>query len=80
MDLVCATQTAHVTTSTGQSVIVREGGFWRVNDPIVRDYPHLFSEDVRPYVSTSEPLPVDAPVEQATAAPGEKRATVRKDT
>lgn len=54
---------------------VKEGQAWHADHPLVKDHPDAFS---------SEPLVIyprgwEAPVEQATAAPGEKRATRRAD-
>lgn len=62
---------------------VRRGTFWWADCPMVRDNPDLFS-DAPPEV---EILPrnwpasyVESSVEQATAAPGEKRSTRRAKT
>lgn len=67
---------ARYTTSTaatpgGMPLIVQEGEAWDADDPLVLAHPELFSD---------EPLRVqtshgrrDRVVEQATAAPGEKR-------
>lgn len=41
---------------------------WRSDDPFVRDHPELFSR--KPPITGAT---VDPPVEQATAAPGERR-------
>ena len=72
MQLVCAITTASVAPPKGgPSIVVREGGYWRAEDPVVVAYPSLFTTDLRYNLNSSEPL--DAPVEQATAAPGEKR-------
>ncbi len=78
MDVVCATQTAHVAPPSGEGlpITVIDGSFWRADDPVVVAYPSLFTTDVRYNLHSSEPLD-DAPVEQATAAPGEKRTTRR---
>lgn len=77
MKLVCAITTATVAPPKGGlPVVVREGGYWRAEDPVVVAYPSLFTEDLRYNLNSSEPLD-DMPVEQATAAPGEKRATRR---
>jgi len=43
---------------------VREGDLVRASDPIVRKFPKFFA----PAIATDEPR-----IEQATAAPGEKR-------
>lgn len=52
-------------------VPVRRGEVWYAEDPFVKAHPDLFSDDP-PRARGSEPE-----VEQATAAPGEKRATRR---
>lgn len=75
MDVVYATGTAHVTTEHGQRVVVHKGQHWPATDPVVKAQPSLFSTDARYGLAYSvEPEGYDAPVvEQATAAPGEKR-------
>lgn len=80
MRLVCAITTATVAPPKGggHNIVVREGGYWRAEDPVVVAYPSLFTEDVRYNLNSSEPL--DAPVEQASAAPGEKRGPVNRKT
>jgi hypothetical protein len=49
-------------------VALRRGEAWRADDPIVKERPDLFenADDQ------------DAPVEEATAVPGDKRSTRRK--
>jgi hypothetical protein len=47
----------------------RKGELLRSDDPAVRKYPQFF----RPMTIRSTVKPKPAPVEQATAAPGEKR-------
>jgi hypothetical protein len=63
----------------GVPVQVREGTHWSDEDPIVKANPDLFSDDPRYGMLFSRPLqPEDyPPVEQATAAPGERRNTRR---
>lgn len=74
MDVVYAQYDAQVTTPDGGRFMVRLGQYWPPDDPVVRAAPEgLFSPDPRPGVSCSVP-----PVEQATAAPGEKRSAVRR--
>lgn len=51
-----------VVTHNGVPVLVREGQPFDADDPIVRDIPWLFANDV----------------EEATARPGERRSTRRK--
>lgn len=73
MEVVYATATQHV-----GSGLVRKGTHWPADDPIVKAHPDLFSTDPRYGLSYSEqPEGWDAPVEQATKAPGEKRQTRR---
>ncbi len=52
----------------GIPLTVREGEAWAADDPIVKRYPEAFTKDLRA-VRRSAPV-----VEQATAAPGERRA------
>lgn len=64
----------------GSPVSIVSGQIWQADNPVVKARPGLFTDDflasgfVR--VETS-PVLREAPVEQATAAPGEKRATKR---
>lgn len=55
----------------GVTVRLRIGDAWTANDPVVEAHPELFSE-VPTDVKRSAP-----DVEQATAAPGEKRGRRR---
>lgn len=48
---------------------------WEANDPLVKARPDLFSTEPRKVNRTSAPKA--APVESASAAPGEKRTTRR---
>jgi hypothetical protein len=82
MDVVFATATTHVTTPGGARILVRKGSHWPASDPVVQVQPSLFSDDARYGMTYSvEPAgydaPVGAPVEQATAAPGERRNRTR---
>lgn len=52
----------------GIPLTVREGEAWAADDPVVKRYPESFSKDGR---TVRRSVPV---VEQATAAPGERRA------
>lgn len=75
MKVVYARQTAVV----GAVTVVAES-HWPANDPVVLAHPALFTDDPRCGLSYSVP-PVDDQwpvVEQATKAPGEKRATRAK--
>jgi len=79
MDVVYATGSAHVGGPDGDlMVFVNVGSHWPADDPVVRRNPSLFSADPRFGLRTSVPLEEDdAPVEQATRAPGERRVTRR---
>jgi hypothetical protein len=79
MKVVYATGTTVVMTPDGGRHTVYGGTHWPVDDPVVRAMPGLFSDDPRVGVSFSVPPAElsDPPVEQATAAPGEKRETRR---
>ncbi len=63
----------------GMTIPVRKGQHWPAEDPIVAAHPDLFSADPRWGMQyTREPAgygdpPYEAPVEQATREPGEKR-------
>jgi hypothetical protein len=75
MDVVYATSTTHVTAANGARIVVRKGQHWPADDPIVRAQPSLFSDDARyGLVYSVEPADYGVPVEQATAAPGERRS------
>lgn len=56
----------------GRKIHVTIGIPWRNDDPFVKANPDLFSR--KPPVTGAT---VDAPVERATQAPGEKRRTTR---
>ncbi len=79
MDIVYATATTQVGTRHGDRILVGKGTHWPADDPVVQDHPDLFSADARyGLVFTVEPAgwgdPVrERSVEQATAAPGERR-------
>jgi hypothetical protein len=60
---------------------IRQGEHWPADDPVVKAMPDAFSPDPRYGVQWSGPPPpelAEAPVEQATAGPGEKRTTARR--
>lgn len=61
MGQVRAQRSAVITTSSGVVVGIREGQAFDADDSVVREFPWVF----------------DPPVEQATAAPGERRSTKR---
>lgn len=75
MKLKFATATTTVTTPGGVHVLIRWGEHWPANDPVVVAFPQHFTDDPTPGLRISQPLKTDdeKPVEQATAAPGEKR-------
>lgn len=80
MNAVYAKSTASVALPDGAVVGVQEGSHWSADDPIVQAHPDLFSDDARFGMLFSRPLQPDdyPPVEQATAAPGERRNTTRR--
>lgn len=75
MNVVYAVDTAQVSLAGGGTALVRKGEHWAASDPVVLAHPSLFSADARYGMRYSaEPVGYDAPpVEQATAAPGERR-------
>jgi hypothetical protein len=75
MQVVYATATATVAMAEGHSVTIHQGSHWPATDPVVRARPDLFSDDARYGMSFSVPPPevAEAPTEQATAGPGERR-------
>jgi hypothetical protein len=76
---VFATADFPADTPAGGRAQVWKGSHWPKNDPVVKQYPDRFSPDPRYGLQyTQEPEGWDEPpVEQATAAPGEKRQTRR---
>ena len=75
MDVVYAATTAQVMLPNGAMVLIQEGEARPTSDPVVQYRPELFSNDAERW---TKPLPTSigpdgSPVEQATAAPGEKR-------
>ena len=80
--VVYAMGTDFVNLPNGGRAKVQKGTHWPADDPAVHARPELFTTDVRyGLMYTTEPAgydePADTPVEQATAAPGEKRNTRR---
>ena len=75
MDVVYAKYSAQVGTPDGGRWNVQGGQHWPADDPVVKANPEMFSPDARFGVSFSAaPAELsEAPVEQATAGPGEKR-------
>jgi hypothetical protein len=66
--------------ANGVAGIVHKGSHWPADDPVVAAHPEAFSPDPRYGLQFSQQPPGwdDPPVEQVTAAPGEKRATRRR--
>jgi hypothetical protein len=81
IDTVFAVVTQVVPLESGGTVTVRKGTHWPAEDPFVLSHPGMFSPDPRWGMEyTQEPAGYDAPpVEQATAAPGERRNVRRVD-
>ena len=75
MDVVYAKHSAQVITPDGGRHMVYGGQHWPADDPVVLASPDVFTPDPRYGLAYSAPPPemADPPVEQATAAPGEKR-------
>ena len=75
MRVVFAVADASVTDpSSGAPGMIRKGTHWSADDPVVKAHPDLFSDDPRWGMAYSiEPEGWNDPVEQATAAPGERR-------
>lgn len=89
MRVVFAKATTTVSLPSGAMVGVQEGSHWSDEDEIVQTYPDLFSYDARHGMLFTRPLrPEDypgadrkverAPIEQATAAPGDRRNLARR--
>jgi hypothetical protein len=82
MEIVYAKYDGNVQTPDGALTPVFVGQHWRASDPVVKASPDMFSADPRFGLCgygtpAADELP---PVEQATAAPGERRgARVRRD-
>lgn len=82
MDIVYATATARVGLPDGGGGVVQKGSHWPADDPVVESHPDLFSSDPRYGLQFSrEPSGFrdEAPVEQVTAAPGERRNVRRRN-
>jgi hypothetical protein len=76
--VVYATTTKPVQLAVGTSGVIQKGSHWPADDPIVLAHPEVFSDDPRWGMNYSvEPAGYDAPIEQTTAAPGERRNVVR---
>lgn len=76
--VVYATVSAPYQLATGVRAMVHQGTHWPADDPVVRAHPNWFSDDPRYGMAFSEePEGWGAPVETASAAPGEKRSVRR---
>jgi hypothetical protein len=75
--VVYPTANAVVAMPGGEQIHVPYGTHWSAKDPVVLAHPDLFSDDPRHGLYGQPPDGADAPVEQATAAPGEKRQVRR---
>ena len=81
MNVVYAKYHRLVETADGAQVRVEFGSHWPVDDPVVKAAPEAFSPDPRYGVQWYGEPPAELaepPVEQATAAPGERRGQVRR--
>lgn len=76
--IVFATSTA-VLAHGGRRIPTQAGEAWDADDPIVAQHPHMFTPEPRAVRVTTNEQGL-AEVEQATATPGEKRATRRRPT
>lgn len=70
MNIVYAVETATVALTTGDTFTIHRGQKYDAELQVVREQPGFFSNDPSTGMQ-------DAPVEQATAAPGERRSTRR---
>jgi hypothetical protein len=78
VNVVYAIGTQVVTSADGTRVKVPKGSHWPADDPIVQARPDVFSTDPRwGMLYTVEPPGYDAPIETASAAPGERRSVRR---
>ncbi|MEO3875537.1 hypothetical protein ABGB18_42720 [Nonomuraea sp. B12E4] len=74
MDVVIATDTVNVTWQ-GRRMHIPRGTAWDASDPLVKEFPGLFSADdrfVNRTVERAGPVQDEPPVERATRAPGER--------
>lgn len=80
MDVVYATATVRVSDDYGGTHTIPKGSHWPADDPVVLSHPDVFSADPRwglLYSTEPDGYRDEAPVEQATRAPGERRQTRR---
>ncbi len=76
MKVVFARATVVMPMPGGNTLLVNKGTHWPADDPFVIDHPDLFADDPRYGLCYSQ-TPVEEPVETMTAAPGERRRTLR---
>jgi hypothetical protein len=73
MGIVYATSTTSIVNAGGVAFTLHKGEVWDADDPLVKQRPEFFTDEpVIARVSAGEGW---RPVEQATAAPGERRKT-----
>ena len=73
--IVVAKDTVNV-THDGQRVHIERGTAWVADDPLVQQYPDLFTDDER-YVHRTTRAPGLDGIETATRRPGERRGVRR---
>lgn len=73
-----AQSTGYVALPGGTRARVIKGQHWPAADPVVQAAPDMFTDDPRfGLVYSVEPDGYDAPLETASATPGERRTTRR---
>jgi hypothetical protein len=82
IDVVYAMVDFPVGDPNGSQRRVWKGSHWPADDPVVQEFPDRFTTDPRYGLNYTHPPAgfADPPVEQATAAPGERRATRRAES
>ena len=73
MAVVYATSTTSITNDQGLAFTLHKGEVWDADDPLVKSRPGFFSKT--PVIVRVSHGQGWQPVEQATAAPGERRKT-----
>lgn len=76
--IVYARVNARLMDDRGLSYNIVENQVWAADDPLVRQYPGHFSEEPAKVLRTVPEAQVEAPVERAVAAPGQKRPYLRR--
>jgi hypothetical protein len=74
VNIVYAKSTTSITNDAGLSFTLHRGEVWSADDPLVKSRPHFFS-DVPVVARVSQDQGFVEVIEQATAAPGERRKT-----